>query len=317
MVVGVPRAGMYYRFGVLWKSFLGNLGIEYTVSGETTKAILERGSALMADESCLASKIYMGHVDSLLDRCDCLFVPWLSNFGADGINCTRFRAYHALISNIYRDRSPRLLTYAIDYSGTQDMKRAGDEETAFVSMARALGKSKKQIREAYRDAKRTSDGDFARRVAQAEEAASGDGIKILLVGHDYSIYDAYIGRPIVKAFRSFGMTVIDANLVDRRQAQREFLSLSDETLPWIVSRELLGGAAHYRDRADGIVLLTGFPCGPDSLVNEVIKREIPEKPILYLLQDGQDGLAGVETRIESFADILTYRGAAAGTEKAE
>ena len=63
----------------------------------------------------------------------------------------------------------------------------------------------------------------------------------------------------------------------------------------------------YRDRVDGIVLLTGFPCGPDSVVNEVIKREIGDLPILYLLLDGQDGTAGVETRIESFIDILNFR----------
>ncbi|MBR5428514.1 MAG: hypothetical protein IK118_09220 [Clostridia bacterium] len=308
MTVGIPRAGMYYRCGVLWENFLRSLGEDYVVSGETNKAILEKGSALMADESCLSSKIYMGHVDSLLDRCDCLFVPWLSNFGADGINCTRFRAYHAMISNIYRERAPKLLTYAIDYSGTQDMKHAGDEETAFMSMSRALGRSKKEIRDAYRAAKQISEEDFARRVAQAEAVADGEGTKILIVGHDYSIYDAYIGRPIIKAFQNFGMKLIDANLVDRRQAQRDFRKLSDGTLPWTVSRELLGGVVRYRDRVDGIVLLTGFPCGPDSLVNEVIKREVDDKPILYLLQDGQDGLAGVETRIESFTDILTYHG---------
>ena len=298
---------MYYRYGVLWENFFKNLGISYVVSRETTKAILERGGALMVDESCISSKIYMGHVDSLIDRCDCLFVPWLSNFGADGINCTRFRAYHAIISNIYRDQSPRILTYAIDYSGTQNMKHAGDEETAFVSMARALGKSKTEVKNAYREAKRKYDETLARNIEHAERLADGSGIKILIAGHDYSIYDAYIGRPIIKAFETAGMTWIDANQTDRRQAQIDFLALSDKTLPWTVSRELLGGVVHFRDRVDGIVLLTGFPCGPDSLVNEVIKREVSDKPILYLLQDGQDGLAGVETRIESFVDILNYR----------
>ena len=63
----------------------------------------------------------------------------------------------------------------------------------------------------------------------------------------------------------------------------------------------------FKDRVDGIVLLTGFPCGPDSIVNDVIKREITDLPILYLLLDGQDGMAGVETRIESFIDILNFR----------
>ncbi|MBQ6018706.1 MAG: hypothetical protein IJL26_00875 [Clostridia bacterium] len=307
MLIGIPRAGMYYRFGVLWETFFRALGVEYVLSPQTNKSILEHGCAIMADESCLASKIYMGHTAYLLDQCDRLFIPWLSNFGGRGINCTRFRAYPAMVSNLFRDRAPQILTYAIDYSGTQDMKHAGDEETAFVSMAAALGKSKRQVRDAYRAARETAARAFAGQIAQTERLADGGGKKILLVGRDYCIYDAYIGRPILQALKSFGVTVVDANRVDRQQAQRDFLLLSDGTLPWIVSRELLGGIAHYKDRVDGIVLFTGFPCGPDSVVNDLIKREITDLPILYLLLDGQDGLAGVETRIESFIDILSFR----------
>ena len=77
MKIGIPRAGMYYRYGVLWEEFFKALGIEYVLSPETNKSILEHGSAIMADESCLASKVYMGHVSYLLDKCDCLFIPWL------------------------------------------------------------------------------------------------------------------------------------------------------------------------------------------------------------------------------------------------
>lgn len=164
MKIGIPRAGMYYRYGVLWEEFFKALGIEYVLSPETNKSILEHGSAIMADESCLASKVYMGHVSYLLDKCDCLFIPWLSNFGEYGINCTRFRAFPAMTANLFRDRSPQILTYAIDFSGTQDMKHAGDEETAFLSMAEALNKSKKQVREAYRTAKELSERAFADKV---------------------------------------------------------------------------------------------------------------------------------------------------------
>ncbi|MBQ7689063.1 MAG: hypothetical protein IJT27_07590 [Clostridia bacterium] len=307
MKIGIPRAGMYYRNGVLWESFFEALGMDYVVSPRTNKAILENGSALMVDETCLASKIYMGHVAYLLDRCDALFIPWLSNFGKDGINCTRFRAFPAITANLFREKAPTIITYAIDLSGTQDMKRAGDEETAFISMAKALGKSKKQIRDAYRSAKETALNDFAQKIRQTENLADGSGKKILLVGRDYCIYDDYIGQPILKNLHRQGITIIDANHVDRLQAQRDFTQISDGTLPWIISRELLGGIVHYRSRIDGIILLTGFPCGPDSIVNEVIKREITDKPILYLLLDGQDGLAGVETRIESFIDILNFQ----------
>ncbi len=49
--------------------------------------------------------------------------------------------------------------------------------------------------------------------------------------------------------------------------------------------------------------LTAFPCGPDSLTNELVIRKI-DIPYLQLIQDDLDGVAGMETRLESFLDII-------------
>lgn len=306
MKVGIPRAGMYYRYKTLWLSFFKHLGIETIISPETNKAILDAGSKLMVDESCLASKIYMGHVNYLMDRCDCIFIPWISNFGSYGINCTRFRAYNAITANIFRDRHPHLLAYAIDYSGTQDMVNAASEEEAFVSMADELGKPKDKVLLAYREAKAEYDKELRDKLRAQEELCKKPGKKVLLVGHDYNIHDKYIGEPIIKEFNELGVQCLDANVVDRDQAQIDFHQFTDDTLPWIISRELLGGIVKYKDSVDGIALITGFPCGPDSIVNDLIQRKVKDKPLLYLLLDASDALAGIETRIESFVDIIEF-----------
>ena len=80
-----------------------------------------------------------------------------------------------------------------------------------------------------------------------------------------------------------------------------------KSVPWIMSRELLGSIAKYHNDVDGIILLTAFPCGPDSMINEMIIRRIKDRPILNLLLDSQDGNAGIETRLESFIDIIRFR----------
>ena len=61
-----------------------------------------------------------------------------------------------------------------------------------------------------------------------------------------------------------------------------------------------------KEKVDGIIFLSSFPCGPDSLANELALRRI-EKPTLNIIIDDIDGLAGIETRIESFIDILEER----------
>ena len=43
------------------------------------------------------------------------------------------------------------------------------------------------------------------------------------------------------------------------------------------------------------------------MVNEMIVREFRDIPVLNLVVDGQNGTAGVETRLESFVDILRFK----------
>ena len=74
-----------------------------------------------------------------------------------------------------------------------------------------------------------------------------------------------------------------------------------------MNRELLGSISKYHNDVNCIILLTAFPCGPDSMVNEMIIRRIKDRPILNLLLDSQDGNAGIETRLESFIDIIHFR----------
>ncbi len=83
--IGMPRALLHYRYGTLWTAFFEALGCDVTLSAPTDRATVARGDALSNDECCLASKIYLGHVASLVDSdaCDAVFVPSIANVGRD------------------------------------------------------------------------------------------------------------------------------------------------------------------------------------------------------------------------------------------
>lgn len=74
-VIGIPRALLQYRYGVLWRTFFEKLGKKVVLSDETDRGIVDAGIARSVDETCLASKIFMGHVVNLIGRCDAVFVP--------------------------------------------------------------------------------------------------------------------------------------------------------------------------------------------------------------------------------------------------
>ena len=74
-----------------------------------------------------------------------------------------------------------------------------------------------------------------------------------------------------------------------------------------MNREIIGSIMQLHSAVDGILLVSAFPCGPDSMTDDAIIRCIQGKPILNLTVDAQTGTAGLETCVESFVDILRHQ----------
>ena len=100
-VIGLPRAMLYDRYEVLWKSFFSALGMKGIVSKPTNKAMIEAGSALAIDEACLSTKIYLGHIQSLIGKCDYILVPRISNFGLHRNMCTKFESLYDVVCRCF------------------------------------------------------------------------------------------------------------------------------------------------------------------------------------------------------------------------
>lgn len=300
IVIGIPRAMLYHRYSVLWNSYFSGLGIRTVVSEPTTKGILEEGTSCAIDEACLATKIFLGHVRSLIGKCDYILIPRISNFGLQRNMCTKFEALYDMTANTFRGTGQKFLSYNVDVRHKQS------EEKAFLEMGTALEFRRKDVQKAYKRAKKAELEDFRRRVKEQERLYQSPKIKILLAGHSYMLEDAYIGKPIQKILEKMDTVPIRADLTERKSALEQGLKLSP-TLKWEVNREIAGGIYKNRNNVDGIILLSAFPCGPDSMANEMIMRKNHGIPLLNLVMDGQDGNAGVETRIESFIDIIEFK----------
>ena len=299
-VIGLPRAMLYYRYGILWRAFFQELGMETAVSDPTDRKILEQGTALAIDEACLSLKIYLGHVAALAGKCDYILVPRVSNFGRHRSMCTRFEALPDLVRNVFRDTDQKFLSYNVDVL----LKK--EEENAFLEMGRQLGCSSRAAKKAYKTAKKAELAHFRAGVQRQEELYKKDGMKILIAAHSYVMEDPYMGKTVTAYLRRSGVIPLRADLTDRDAALKRSRELSP-TCKWEINREILGGIALHREDADGIILLSAFPCGPDAMVNELIARRVKGIPLLNLVLDSQSGTAGVETRLESFIDIIRFK----------
>lgn len=80
--IGIPRALLYYRYGIAWRTFFTELGLEVVLDAPSDRGTLEVGDRLSVDECCLASKLFLGHVAALVDQgVDAVFVPSLMGYG--------------------------------------------------------------------------------------------------------------------------------------------------------------------------------------------------------------------------------------------
>jgi predicted nucleotide-binding protein (sugar kinase/HSP70/actin superfamily) len=300
MIVGIPRGLLYYEYEVMWKEFFKELNIKYIISPKTDKDIYESGSNHAMHESCLPLKVFLGHVDYLLDKCDCILVGRIGDFGYYDRMCTRYQSSIDLVQNTFRDQGIEVLPFNVDYR-TKDF-----ELRSFVDMGKKLGKHRAESVLAYRKAKKVYTDLLKERERKLEESLKSDKIKILLVGHKYNTYDDFTGKIIEDSLKKMGADLIFAT--DMEGSKADFYSKEvTETMPWTYNRELLGATNRLRDEVDGIVLLSSFNCGPDSMANEMLIRRIKGKPILNLIVDGQEGIVGMETRLESFMDIIMFK----------
>jgi predicted nucleotide-binding protein (sugar kinase/HSP70/actin superfamily) len=296
MTIGLPRAMLYYRYKTLWETFFSELGCDIIVSEETNKKILDDGINYSIDENCLPSKIYMGHVFSLIGKCDYILVPRVVNYGRNNTVCVKFYALYDIVKNTFGDI--KLLDYNID------VKNGENEQKGFLKMGKVLGKSYLKSLKAYKNALHTQESfEIQKRVLREKALECRDKLKILIVSHPYNTYDRFIGYPVTQYIKSLGGLPVFADSADPEECALKSKEIS-ESLHWRYNKELIGSIKLLEDKIDGIILLTAFPCGPDSLVNELIIRKVKTVPTINIILDELQGEAGLQTRIESFMDIL-------------
>ena len=297
ITIGIPKALLYYKYSELWTSFFEELGCEIIVSPNTSKKILEDGIKFSLDESCMAMKIYMGHVYYLIDKCDYILVPRLKCIKKHEKLCTNFSALYDLVNNIF---DKKLINYNVD------VEHKEDELYAFVTMGLSLGFSYRKIVSAYHIAKEKEKMLKEREISKQKSIiASSNKIKILLAGHPYNLHDEFIGKQIENVLEKNNIEIIYSDKYDTKYLEQEVKKISPKNY-WTYNKEIIRAISHYQELVDGIILITSFPCGPDSLSNEMILRNV-KIPITNLIIDEANSDTGLLTRIESFIDILEER----------
>ena len=298
MTIGIPRALLYYRYGALWKTFFEELGCRVVLSQKTDQQVLSVGDALSDSECCLPVKAFAGHIASLAGRCEYIFVPRFERTAKDEEFCVRFWG----LTDLARGTFPGARVLSLNVQSG----RPGTWLRGFLGLGRALGKSLPQSLRAYRRAMSAQYLSDLRERKRQLRLLAAPGPKVLVAAQPYISYDPAIGGPLVKLLREQGLTPIFAEACPRLPARSAAKNLT-ASLYWTMNKEIVGALELLRPRIDGVILVSAFPCGTDCIVNELVLRRVNGLPITQIILDGLHGQAGLQTRIECFADIIKNR----------
>ncbi len=295
-IIGIPRALLYYKYHHLWRKFFEVLGCQVVESKKSDREMLSEGCKKGIDEMCLSLKLFLGHVAFLEGKCDYILVPRINTLKKGEKLCTNFSALYDLTQNLFPNQ--KILHYNID------VECHDNELFAFLDMGKELGFSYFDSMHAYRIAKEHFKQEETLKVKrQLEKLHQNDKIKILIAAHPYNLYDELVGGTVTKLLKEEGVSILYSDCYDKTHFKEEAQKISPKSY-WTFNQEILGSIMHYKNKVDGIILLTTFPCGPDSLTNEMCLHKVKDKPIINLIIDELDSENGLTTRIESFVDII-------------
>ncbi|GFN34216.1 acyl-CoA dehydratase activase-related protein [Tepidimicrobium xylanilyticum] len=318
--IGIPRGMFYYDYFLLWKEFFNNLGAEVIISPRTNKAILNRGIHACVDEACLPVKIFHGHVDYLKGKVDYIFIPKIISLYKREYCCPK----HLGLPDMVRyslDGLPEIIDTEVNL-----IKSNGSLKKSVLKTGRYFTNNSRKILKAFDKAYNQFE-EYRKLMRQGIIPINSVGFldtfhfnitekkefykrKILILGHSYNVYDEYTNMNLVRKLNMRNIKVITTEMIDDEIA-RHYASKLPKRMFWTHGQRIVGGAFHLIDTKsiDGIVYVSAFGCGLDSVLMDLVERKARENHVPYTLLtiDEHTGEAGMNTRIEAFIDMLEWR----------
>lgn len=296
MKIGIPKGLLYYKYSSFINTFFHEIGVETVESRDTNKKILNEGIKYCVSEACLPLKIFHGHVGDIKDKCDAVFVPRIMKDSNDKFICPKFCALPEIIKSSIPD-IPQMISPAIY------MNKKNNFCSEMYKYLKKFGKNKSLIKKAYYAAENSYMKDsFNKKSVQNKYKLS-----VALLGHVYNVYDSFVNMNIVKKLDALKVNVFFSNDAEDISVNEEINKLYKK--PFWSFMNLYGSSLYFRNdkKTDGIIYISSFACGIDSVIIELIKEKIGKFPLLVLKADEETGEAGMDTRLEAFVDMLERR----------
>lgn len=301
MIIGIPKALLYWKRPYFWDTFFQELGFEVLFSPQTNKEIVEMGVEVSDPETCFSQKVFWGHLLWLENKVDIIFVPRLKTNREKLEYCPKFFGIPDVAKILVK--TPILIE-------TFNEKKEKFEKT-ILKIGKRLNKNKGEIKKAKeiaffkeRESEEKKTKDFFQKIQSQKK-------KIVLISHPYNLYDEYVNLMIKERLEKLGVEVIFIDEVPESNTGHSTPNIKHPTsnikFHWEFGKEIMDKIELVLNYPiAGSIELSSFQCGCDAVIKEFVEKEFKENkiPFLYLMIDEQTGEAGFQTRLEAFVDTI-------------
>ncbi|WP_051531043.1 acyl-CoA dehydratase activase-related protein [Clostridiisalibacter paucivorans] len=300
--IGIPKGLHYYDYHFIWKNFFEMLGVQVITSTDTNKNILDYGVKCCVEGACLPIKIYHGHVQQIKKEVDYLFIPKIISLGDGEFECPKILGIAEMVKHSIEDIPPIISPKINIREGKKALIKA------VLNSGKYFSNNPFKILKAYEDSIKEfykSKDIFSRKLFENSK------LKMLVLGHSYNIEDKYLNMDILNKIKRMNIEPITMNMLDDNDT-RNLEEVFKNKMFWTTGRKIIGTAINrlYEDTINGIIYISSFGCGLDSILIDIVQREAQKKgiPFMILTIDEHTGEAGINTRIEAFVDMIKWRG---------
>lgn len=292
MKIGIPRAFYYHLYPNLWECFFRELGHEPVISAPSTQKTLEVACAQTETENCLPQKLFDGHLLSLIGHADAVFVPRIISIVKGHNCCPRFGALF--------DATRAGIAGGIPLITTEINETKAPLKKNLLELAHKLGADRNTAKRALRNSLETMERHYSDETLQMKTLPGRRNF--LLLGHPYTIHDNFIGKPIVEKMKQLRTNLELMTFADNRIRPGQIL--------WCVFNKMFNKLQNLDTSVyAGVIQISTFNCGADSMMVEKFQRFCRQKglPYLPLMVDEHTGSVGIDTRLETFVDSIYWR----------
>ncbi|MDD2338280.1 MAG: acyl-CoA dehydratase activase-related protein, partial [Geobacteraceae bacterium] len=310
--VGIPISLLTNNLYPFYATFFTQLGVRVVPGITPDPQGLELPGAAFCFPILQSHAFLQGLVKQELDH---IFIPQVKSLAlntSDEANCTcpLVQAEPYFLQAAFFDLlQKKLLTEVLDFDNPELLR------SAFVSLARRLGFSRKKALQAFTVANETFDAmcsemheigrNFLASLSPEENA-------IVLFGRPYNAFSKFGNMGIPHKFASRGYRLMPHDFLPLH----ELGGTSVSQMYWATGQGIMQAASFVQSHPNLFgVYVTNFSCGPDSFITGYFRDLMGRKPSLTLEVDAHTADAGIDTRIEAFLDVSnSYRELEIGTE---